>query len=89
MRPARALPVLAALVVAGFAIFGWSWHGAKHARYVPLQVPWVISGGLAGLALIGLSMVSWHIYLCRSDDADHRAEWDAFTREAIDVLADR
>lgn len=86
MSPRRAVPVLAALVVAGFAVFGWSWHGVKHAVYVPLQAPWVISGGLGGLSLIGLAAVSWHIYLSRRDDAEHRAAWDTFIREAIEVL---
>ena len=86
MSPRRAVPVLAALAVAGFAIFGWAWRGARHAKYVPLQVPWVVSGGLGALALIGLAVASWHIYLVRLDDAQHRAEWDAFIREAIEVL---
>lgn len=86
MSPRRAVPVLAALVVVGFGVFGWSWHAASHAKYVPLQAPWVISGGLGGLALIGLAVASWQIYLARRDDAEHRAEWDAFIREASEVL---
>jgi hypothetical protein len=81
--------VLAALAVAGFLAFGWAWHGAKHAVYVPLQAPWVFSGGLGGLALVGLAVVSWQIFLTRRADADHNVRWEAFTREVIEGLAER
>lgn len=89
MRPVRAFVVLAALTVGGFAAFGWAWHGAKHARFVPLQVPWLFSGGLGGLALVGMAVGSWQIFLTRRDDADRSASWDAFSREVIEVLAER
>lgn len=82
----RAFTVLGVLVVLGFVGFGWAWHGAQHAKYVPLQAPWVISGGIAGLSLIGLAAVSWHIHAARLDDASHRDEWDAFTEDLIDSL---
>lgn len=86
MRPVRAYSTLAAIFAAGFVAFGWSWHGAKHARYVPLQLPWVLSGGLAGIALVGLSVVSWHIYVGGRDDQRHRSEWDTFTKDLADIL---
>jgi hypothetical protein len=85
----RAVAALAAIFVVGFVAFGWAWHGAKHATYVPLQVPWVISGGLGAIALVGLAIVAWHIDLARRDDAGHRADWDHFTEDLGQVLADR
>ncbi|HWA67191.1 MAG TPA: hypothetical protein VG899_12585 [Mycobacteriales bacterium] len=89
MNRLRAVLVLAGILVAGFAGFGWAWHGAKHATYVPLQVPWVMSGGLGALALVGLAAAAWHIDLARRDDVDHRAEWDRFTEDLSEVLAER
>jgi hypothetical protein len=85
----RAGVVLAAIFVAGFAAFGWAWHGSRAARYVPLQAPWVISGGLGALALVGLAIVAWHIDLARRADTEHRADWDTFTQDLSEALADR
>lgn len=89
MNPRRAGVVLAAIGIAGFVMLGYAWHGAQHAKYVPLQAPWVISGGLGGLALIGLAAASGHIYAGRLDDEAHREAWNGFTREVIDVLSAR
>jgi hypothetical protein len=82
----RAFVVLGGLLVLGFVGFGWAWHGAKHVMYVPLQAPWVISGGIAGVALVGLAAASWHIHASRIDDASHREEWDAFTDQMIETF---
>jgi hypothetical protein len=82
----RAVAVLAAIFVVGFVAFGWAWHGARHATYVPLQAPWVISGGLGAIALIGLAIVAWHIDLARRDDLAHREQWDDFTEDLAAVL---
>lgn len=57
--------------------------------YVPLQVPWAISGGLAAVALVGLAVAAWHIDLARRDDIEHRADWDDFTQDLADVIANR
>lgn len=85
MKPLRAFGVLGVIFVVGFVALGWSWHGAKHARYVPLQAPWVLSGGIAGISLIGLAIVSWHIFVARRDDEIERREWDRFVSDLIDV----
>lgn len=82
----RAFGVLGALLVLGFGTLGWAWRGAHDAKYVPLQAPWVISGGIAGLALIGLAAASWHIHAGRIDDASDRDGWDVFTDELIETL---
>jgi hypothetical protein len=81
--------VLAAIFIIGFGAFGWAWHGARHAMYVPLQAPWVISGGLGAIALIGLAVTSWHIDLARRDDVAHSDRWDTFTKDLSEALAER
>ena len=88
MSRLRAFSVLTGIVLVGFAAFGWAWHGAHSATYVPLQSPWVISGGLGALALIGLAVAAWHIDLSRRADLAHSEQWDAFTQDLADYLAD-
>jgi hypothetical protein len=81
--------VLASIFVAGFAAFGWAWHGARRATYVPLQGPWVISGGLGAIALVGLAIAAWHIDLARRDDLAHSEQWDSFTQDLTRALIER
>jgi hypothetical protein len=81
----QAIAVLVALAVAGFVMLGLAWRGAARTVYVPLQSPWVISGGLAGLALLGMALGAWSIHLGRRDDAEHRAVVEDLVREAAEL----
>jgi hypothetical protein len=68
----RAMLVLAAVAVTGFVVMGFAWSGAAAQYVVPYQVPWLVSGGLVGLALVGTSFAVWNIHLGRRQDALHR-----------------
>ena len=70
----RAVIVLFALALAGFALLALAWRGGARTPYVPLQIPWLVSGGIAGLALIGAALAGWSIHLGRRTDAAHRVE---------------
>ncbi len=70
----RAVLVLFGLALAGFALLSLAWRGGARTPYVPLQMPWLISGGIAGLALIGAALAGWSIHLGRRSDAAHRLE---------------
>ena len=50
-----ALPL--AGVVAGFVALALSWAGASRQLLLAAELPWVVSGAVTGLALIGLSSV--------------------------------
>jgi hypothetical protein len=78
--------VLAGLAVAGFVMLGLSWRGAARTVYVPLQLPWMISGGFAGLSLLGLALGAWSIHLSRRDDAIHRAEMEDVVRTGATLM---
>ena len=54
----RALVLPLAGVVAGFVALGLSWGGASRQLLLAAELPWVVSGAFAGIALIGLSSVS-------------------------------
>jgi hypothetical protein len=84
----QAAVVLAVLAVVGFVMFALAWRGGARTPYVPLQVPWLVSGGMAGLALLGMALGSWSIHLGRRDDAAHRAEVDDLVREAATLAED-
>ena len=64
--------VAAGLVLAGFGAFALGWRGAAATLDVPVQVPYLVSGGLAGLALILAGVVLVLVQLGRREAADER-----------------
>ena len=76
----QAIIVLVLLGITGFVMLALGWRGAARTVYVPLQLPWFMSAGFAGLGLLGLALGAWSIHLSRRDDAVHRAEMDEFVR---------
>lgn len=81
----QAVLVLAGLAVAGFVMLELGWRGGARTPYVPLQLPWFVSGGVAGLGLIGLALGAWSIHLGRRQDALHRAATDDLVRQAVEL----
>ena len=51
---------LAAIVVVGLLLLSQGWRGSAATLFVPYQVPYLVSGGITGLALVmvGLTVVS-------------------------------
>ena len=84
----RAYVVLVALALVGFVMLGLAWRGGARTVYVPLQMPWLVSGGIAGLALLGLSLGAWSIHAGRRQDAEHRAAVETLTRQAAELAED-
>ena len=76
----QSLVVLGLIAVAGIVMWGLAWRGVARTVYVPLQLPWIISGGLAGLGLLGLALAAWSIHLGRRQDAIHRAAVEDLVR---------
>lgn len=52
---ARAMLLPLAGVIAGFVALGLSWAGASRQLLLPAELPWLVSGALTGVALIGFS----------------------------------
>jgi hypothetical protein len=57
-----------AAFLAGLAALGLGWLGISDSLYVVEQLPYLISGGLVGLFLLGFGAVMWI-------SADLRDEW--------------
>lgn len=78
----QSILVLVLLALGGFVMLALAWRGAARTIYVPLQMPWVVSGGLAGLGLVGLAYGALSIHLGRRQDAVHRAQVEDLVRTA-------
>ena len=81
----QAVLVLAGMVVGAFVMLSLAWRGGARTMYVPLQLPWLLSGGLAGLAVLGMALGAWSIHLGRRQDAVHRAATEDLVRTAVEM----
>jgi hypothetical protein len=68
----RSSPVAAgvALVVAGVVAVFLAWNGAAGVDHVEGQLPYLISGGLVGLGLIGAGLMVVNVQARRQDSAE-------------------
>lgn len=85
----RELAALAVIASVGVAMLVLAWRGVALSPYPPLELPWLLSGGLAGVALIGLAGCSATILLQRRDNAVHRARLDRAINDTIAELQRR
>jgi hypothetical protein len=63
VRAALATSVLA--VLAGFALIAFAWFRVSGEMDVAVQAPYVVSGGMAGLALIAAGCLFAHVLISR------------------------
>jgi hypothetical protein len=63
----------AAVVLGGAIVILCGWLGASGAVYPAAQIPYIISGGIFGLFLVGVGAVLWL-------SADLRDEWRKLDR---------
>ena len=79
--------VLGLLAVAGLGGIAVGWKGAAAALDVSVQLPYIVSGAIGGLALLGFSLGLLLIQIRRREEARRRAELQRVVRAAADVLA--
>ena len=79
--------VLGVLVVAGLVGVAAAWKGAAASLVVAFQLPYIVSGAMGGLALVGFAGGLLMVQLRRREEAERRAELDRVVRAAADVLA--
>lgn len=78
--------VLAASVLAGLALIGQGYRGAAAQLFVSLQVPYLASGGVAGLAVVGAGLALLMVHLDRSEAAQERREVARLQRDVLRLL---
>lgn len=83
---APSLALFVGVVVVGFVAIGLGWRVAARTLFVPAQVPALVSGGFAGLALvlIGAGFVS--VQADRRHAALERAQTDDLLDEAAALV---
>jgi hypothetical protein len=79
--------VLAALALAGLIGVGVAWKGAAATLVVALQLPYITSGAVGGLALLGFALGLLLVQARRRQEAKRRAEFGRLVQAAADVLA--
>ncbi len=74
-RPDNLLGAVAAVLLPlGLLVIGVGWYGAAHTPYLFEQVPYLISGGLVGLALVtGSGMLYFGSWIARAASAQRQA----------------
>lgn len=84
---AMSVAVLVALGVAGLASLAAGWRGAAASLDVAVQLPYIVSGALGGLSVVGFSAGLLLIQLRRREEARRRAELGRVVRAVADLLA--
>lgn len=77
------------LAAAGVAVIVAGWLGASHSVVVAEQIPYLISGGLLGVALVFLGALSYYGHgqsLAIRDMRQQRAEAERRHREVLASL---
>lgn len=80
------MTVLSALVVAGLVGVGIGWRGLAASVFVPIQLPYAVSGAMGGLGLSGFALGILAIQASRRAEARRRADMDRVLAAAIDAL---
>lgn len=81
------LLVLAGVVAGGFALVGAGYRGAAALLFVPFQVPFLVSGGVVGLAFVGGGLALLIVHLDRTEAAEERRAVAGLQRDVLRLLA--
>lgn len=79
--------LLVVLAAGGLAGVGFGWRGAAASLDVSVQLPYIVSGAIGGLALVGFSAGLLLIQVRRRREAKRRAELQRVVEAAVDLLA--
>ena len=74
--------MMAVLIFAGFVALGFAWFMSARTVFVPLQLPAFVSGGLGGIALVGMGAALLDLQITRRDEARERR----LAQEALDEV---
>ena len=78
--------VVSSVVLIGFALVGVGYRASAALLFVPLQLPYVVSGGVLGLAAVGAGLALLMVHLDRAEAAQERREVAALQRDVLRLL---
>jgi len=84
-RGVQAALVLVAVAATGFAAVGLGWRGVANQRLLVVQLPYVVSGAIGGVALAGAALGLLAVHLERRQGATDRLVLDDAIRSARDL----
>ena len=79
--------LLGVLVAVGMGLIGVGYRGGAATLFVVLQMPFLVSGGFAGVALVGLGLGLLRVHADRVEAAEERTAYAALQRETLLLLA--
>ena len=79
--------VLAGAVLVGLALIAIGYRGAAALLFVPFQVPYLVSGAVAGLALVGTGLALLGVHLDRTEAAEERRQVASLQRDVLRLLS--
>lgn len=74
-------------IVTGLVLIGFGWKGGAATTFIPTQIAFSVSGGLAGLALVGTGAGLLNLHASRLIGADRGHELDRIITESAGLLA--
>lgn len=74
--------LMTVLILTGLAALVFAWFSSARTLFVPLQIPALVSGGLGGIALVGMGAALLNLQITRRDMARERK----LAQEAIDEV---
>lgn len=77
---------LGATVVAGLALILQGWRGAAATLFVAFQLPFLVSGAIAGIAVMGAGLALLIVHLDRTEAAQERRDIAAVQRDVLRLL---
>lgn len=78
-RTRNTMHLAVGFAAAGFLLIVMGWNGAAGVDYVQGQVPYLLSGGVGGLGLIGVGLMLAVVQELRRTSAETAARIDALT----------
>ena len=84
---APSLALFVGVALAGFVTIAIGWRVAARTLFVPAQIPALVSGGLAGVALVVVGATLVTVQVGRRLAAVERLETEGLLEEAAGVVA--
>jgi uncharacterized membrane protein len=75
------------LVLAGFGAFFLAWSGSAGTFFVPVQIAYLVSGGMSGFALVLTGVGIMYIQMSRHIEAREDYAWAIVLDRALGILA--
>jgi hypothetical protein len=79
--------VLGVLAAAGLVAIGLGWKGAAASLNVSVQITYIVSGALGGLAVLAFALGLLRVQMRRRRAASRRGEFDRVVVAAARLLA--